>query len=211
MISERTISIGRALLTVAGITACGPPGSDEAPAVQSATQVASGPVGPVISTADDQPEAMGKPVPDEWRAHSDRAFGYTLLVHPGFVASPQDVDRLRAFTPSPVASTFFMNPTMAAGDLAGIEPPDLEVRVYSASKTDSLESWLTRAGFAYGNTGTRVKPQRVGDLNGVHVCESTLIAPGCSTYVLHGERVYQLTAISQEGEAMAATFRAVAP
>jgi len=165
----------------------------------------------VAAAIESQPEPVTTPAPDGWLDHVDPAFGYTLLVPPGFVARPQDVDRLRMFTPTPVASTFFMNPTMAAGDLAGIEPPDLEVRIYSAGKTDSLESWLTRAGFAYGSSGTHVEPQRVGDLHGVQVCQSTMIAPGCSIYVLHGERVYQLTAISREGEAMAATFRVVAP
>jgi hypothetical protein len=44
---------------------------------------------------------------------------------------------------------------------------------------------------------------------GKSVCQSTLIAPCCSRYVLRGERAYLLTAMSAEGEATAETVRLV--
>jgi hypothetical protein len=99
-----------------------------------------------------------------------------------------------------------MNPTMAAGDLAGIEPPDLEVRVYQAGGVDSLKNWLVSVGFASADGGAVVQPYQTASISGLKVCQSTMIAPGCSVYVLRNGRVYQLTPLSREGEAMIKTF-----
>ncbi len=136
----------------------------------------------------------------------DPTYGFSIGYPNGFVVQPQDVSKLAHFTPTPVASIFFMSPTMARGDLAGIEPPDLEVRVYQVGTVDSLKSWLVSVGFASGDSGAVAKPYRNANVNGLEVCQSTMIAPGCSIYVLHDSRVYQLTAISREGEAMIDTF-----
>jgi hypothetical protein len=99
-----------------------------------------------------------------------------------------------------------MNPTMAAGALAGIEPPDLEVRVYQTGTTDSLQSWLASVGLASVDSGAAIQPYRNASVSGLRVCQSTMIAPGCSVYVLHNSRVYQLTPISREGKTMIETF-----
>jgi hypothetical protein len=99
-----------------------------------------------------------------------------------------------------------MNPIMAAGALAGIEPPDLEVRVYQAGAVDSLSSWLVSVGFAAVGSGAVVQSYRTASVSGLQVCQSTMIAPGCAVYILHSHRVYQLTSISREGEAMGETF-----
>ena len=93
---------------------------------------------------------------------------------------------------------------MAKGALAGIEPPDMELRVYQAGTVNSLKSWLTSVGFL--NSGSAAQPYRNTNVSGVKLCQSTLIAPGCFVYVLHDGRVYQLTPISREGEAMLETF-----
>jgi hypothetical protein len=95
-----------------------------------------------------------------------------------------------------------MNPTMAAGALAGIEPPDLDVRVYQVGPVDSLKDWLVSVGFVSRGGGAQMQPYRAGAVTGLKVCESTMIFPGCSVYILRGRRVYQLTAGSVEGEAM---------
>jgi hypothetical protein len=144
--------------------------------------------------------------PAGWTAYVDPTHGFRINYPNGFVVQPQDISKLAHFTPTPVASIFFMNPTMAAGDLAGIEPPDLEVRVYQAGAVDSLESWLVSVGFASASSGVFVRPYRNASVSGLKVCQSTLIAPSCAVYVLHSGRVYQLTPISLEGEAMIETF-----
>lgn len=145
-------------------------------------------------------------LPANWSTYTDPAYGFSIAYPRGFVLQPQDVSKLARFTPAPLASIFFMNPTMAAGGLAGIEPPDLEVRVYRAEAVDSLKSWLVSVGFASPESRTAAWPLRTTSLKGLQVCQSTMIAPGCSFYVIHSDRVYQLTAISREGEAMIDTF-----
>jgi hypothetical protein len=154
-----------------------------------------------------QPPSPGLPVAAAgWTAYVDPTYGFSISYPSGFVVQPQDVSKLAQFTPTPVASIFFMNPTMATGALAGIEPPDLEVRVYQAGAVDSLKSWLVSVGFAAVDSGAIVQPYRHASVSGLKVCQSTMIAPGCSVYVLRSGRVYQLTPISREGEAMIETF-----
>lgn len=155
--------------------------------------------------ADPRPETGVLDQPQEnWSTYADPTYGFRIDFPKDFVVQPQDVSKLAGFTPTPLASIFFMNPTMAAGDLAGIEPPDLEARVYRAEAADSLRSWLVSVGFAASDTVAR--PIRNAGVSGLEVCQSTMISPGCSVYVLHNALVYQLTPISLEGEAMLKTF-----
>ena len=132
-----------------------------------------------------QTPSPGLSVPPAGRtAYVDPTYGFIISYPNGFVVQPQDVSKLAQFTPTPVASIFFMNPTMAAGDLAGVEPPDLEVRVYQAGAVDSLKSWLVSVGFASVDSGAVAQPYRNASVSGLKVCQSTMIAPGCSVYVL---------------------------
>ena len=152
-----------------------------------------------------QAPSSRRPGPSKgWMNYIERTYGFSIGYPKVFVVQPQDVSKLTQFTPTPVASIFFMNPTMAKGALAGIEPPDLELRVYQARAVNSLKSWLTSVGLL--NDGTISQPYRNANVSGLKVCQSTLIAPGCSVYVLHDSRVYQLTPSSREGEAMLETF-----
>lgn len=156
--------------------------------------------------ADDLTPGPGSPVlPASWSTYTDPAYGFSIGYPKDFVVRSQDVSKFARFRPAPLASLFFMNPTMAAGGLAGIEPPDLEVRVYRA-EADSLESWLVSVGFASAESIAAAQPSRNAGVSGLRVCQTTMIAPGCSVYLLHGGRVYQLTPISLEGEAMIETF-----
>jgi hypothetical protein len=146
------------------------------------------------------------PTSDCSTLYVDPTYGFSLRYPQGFVVQSQDVTKFAQFTPTPVASIFFMNPTMAAGGLAGIEPPDLDVRVYDVGAVESLQRWLVARGFASADNGATLRPYQTGSVSGLKVCQLTLLAPGCSVYVLHSGRVYQLTPISQEGEVMIETF-----
>lgn len=160
-----------------------------------------------MATGPAKQRSPASPVPPpDWSTYTDPAHGFSIRHPKDFVIRPQDVSKLSRFTPAPLASIFFMNPTMAAGNLAGIEPPDLEVRIYRAEAAGSLESWLISAGFASEETVTAARSFRNASVTGLQVCQSTMIAPGCSIYALRGGRVYQLTPISLEGEAMIETF-----
>ena len=102
----------------------------------------------------DKSQEPNPPVPSESRiTYIDRTYGFSIDYPNGFVVRAQDVSKLAQFTPTPVTSIFFMNPTMARGDLAGIEPPDLEVRVYQVGGGSSLENWLVSVGFVSANSG----------------------------------------------------------
>ena len=157
-------------------------------------------------TGDETPGPEAPVAPEGWSTYADPTYGFTIGYPKGFVVRQQDVSKLSQFTPTPLVSTFFMNPTMAAGELAGVEPPDLEVRVYRAQAADSLKTWLVSVGFATSDTIAAAKPFRNAGVSGLEVCHSTMAAPGCSVYVLYNGRVYQLTPISKEGEAMIQTF-----
>ena len=139
-----------------------------------------------------------------WKEYVDQISAFSIRYPNDFVIQTQDVSKLTQFNPTPVASIFFMNPTMAGGALAGIEPPDLEVRVYQAVGADSLKNWLESVGFI--GSGTPVQTYRNTSIYGMKVCQSTMIAPGCSIYALRKGRVYQLTPMSLDGEAMIETF-----
>jgi hypothetical protein len=68
----------------------------------------------------------------------------------------------------------------------------------------SLAEWLTAVGFA--SKGAELHSYHTGEVGGVKLCHTTLLAPGCSVYVLHDGCVYQLTPGSREGERMIETF-----
>jgi len=158
---------------------------------------------PVLSLA---AEPDPRPVPTDSTIFADHDYRFRLVRPPRFTVRRRTSTELHDFSPAPAAAVFFMNPNMASGDLAGIEPPDLEVRVYRAQGRGSLKSWLAQNDVAYGDTGVRVSAYREGSVNGLEVCQSTLIAPGCSVYVRDGDRVYQLRAATRDGERMLATF-----
>ena len=120
----------------------------------------------------------------------------------GFLVVPQRTATLAAFDPAPMASVFFARPIEGTG--TPMEPPDLEVRVFDVGAGVPLEAWLARVGIT--SAGTTVEPCRSAGASGLKVCQTTLVFPGCSCFFLRGARVYQTTAASQEGEAMAESF-----
>ena len=142
--------------------------------------------------------------------YRDPSYGFTVTVPGDFVVRAQDVATL-PFTPRPLASVFVMNPVMARGQLAGKEPPDLEVRVYDAGAATSLEAWLEAARFASAEALSAATPQAINGLHGLRICRQDLLAPGCATFLMQGARIYQLTAVSAEGERMIDSFALVAP
>ena len=153
--------------------------------------------------------AQSKELPvlrSDWSVYIDPTYHFSVSYPQGFVVRTQDVPKQSEVTPRLVAAIIFMNPTMATGALAGREPPDLDVRIFESAKQDSLKAWLMSVGFASAEDEPSIQPYRNAAVSGLRVCHSTLVAPGCSIYVLHERFVYQLTTISREGEAMLETF-----
>ena len=110
---------------------------------------------------------------------------------------------------STLTSILFMNPTMAAGDLATIEPADLQLRIYNKQMNISLPEWLNKTGLAGEGSGVDVQPYRNAYVQGLKVCHSTMIAPGCAIYISADVYVYELVASSLEGEKMIDTFKSL--
>ena len=150
--------------------------------------------------------AIGEVLADDVALYLDRKLGFSIAYPTGFVVSAQDPSRFGAFTPTPIAAIYFMNPTMARSAFAGVEPPDLEVRLYEAGTAGSLAEWLQSTRLASADSIALAQPYHSADVNSLRICRSPMIAPACSVFVLHRGRVYQLTAISIEGETMIKTF-----
>ena len=150
--------------------------------------------------------AMRQNAAEARMSYVDSAHRFTIKYPNGFVVEHKDVSKIAPFSPKPLSSIFFMNPTMASGDLSGIEPPDLEIRVYEAKEGYSLEGWLDSVASALVEREADTRPYKNGNVSGLQICRRTMIAPGCSVYVLGRGRVYQLTPSSVEGELMISTF-----
>jgi len=138
--------------------------------------------------------------------HSYADSTYTFRVqYPGdFVFRTQSAEKVGQLTPRPTASFIFMNPVTAASDLGELEPADLEIRVYEVGQIASLENWLTSNTLL--SAGDTVQPFQAANVSGVEVCASTMLAPGCSYFVLGRDKIYQLTPATQEGDAIIDTF-----
>jgi uncharacterized protein YceK len=137
---------------------------------------------------------------------SDSTYGFTL-VHPAdFVVFTATAEQLAQAVPTPVAGYRFMNPQTAASDIVDLEPADLEVRLYAAPAGVSLEQWLMQNGLLPADGSAPATPFQVGSVQGVEVCSSTMLAPGCFYFVLDGSWIYQLTPATPEGESMLQSF-----
>jgi hypothetical protein len=74
------------------------------------------------------------------------------------------------------------------------------------AQASSLEEWLRSNGLLPVDNTLALEAFQAANVSGVEVCASTMIAPGCSYFVMGNGFIYQLTAATLEGEAMAQTF-----
>jgi hypothetical protein len=140
--------------------------------------------------------------------YTDSVYQFSVGYPADFVFRPQPADKLASLEPMPDAAFIFMNPETAASDVADLEPADLEIRVYGVAEDATLneESWLTSNGLLPADGTVPLKPFQTANVSGVELCASTMIAPGCSYFVMGSGWVYQLTPATVEGEAMVQTF-----
>ncbi len=151
-------------------------------------------------------EEGGQPQPGTMITYTDSTYKFSLSYPADFVFRAQTAEKLARLKPTPTASFIIMNPVTASSDIVDLEPADLEIRVYGAGQIASLESWLTSNGLLPANGTVPVKPFQTANISGVEVCASTMIAPGCSYFVLGSGWIYQLTPATVEGETMVDTF-----
>jgi hypothetical protein len=147
-----------------------------------------------------------QPQPGELVVYADSTFKFSVSYPADFVFRAQPMEKLANLKPKPEAAFIIMNPVTASSDIVDLEPADLEIRVYGVGQITSLESWLTSDGLLPVDGSVPLRPFHTAHISGVEVCASTLIAPGCSYFVLGKGWVYQLTPATLEGEAMIDTF-----
>jgi hypothetical protein len=181
----------------------------------SATELAAQPTGqsePGAGAASGGPQAQpdaqsGQPQSGTMLVYTDSTYKFSVGYPAGFVFRTLPAEKLAQLEPRPAASFIFINPTAASSDVADLEPADLEIRVYAAGQITSLESWLTSNGLLPADGSVPPKPFQTANVSGVQVCASTMIAPGCSYFVLGKGWIYQLTPAAVEGETMVHTFK----
>lgn len=156
-----------------------------------------------------EPEAPNGQPQSDMKVYTDSTYKFSVSYPANFVFRTQPAEKLAQLMPTPAASFIFINPTAASSDVADLEPADLEIRVYPPGQTTSLDNWLTSNGLLPADGSIPVKPFQATNVSGVEVCASTMIAPGCSYFVLGGGRVYQMTPASLEGESMSKTFKLI--
>jgi hypothetical protein len=137
---------------------------------------------------------------------ADSTYKFSVNYPDNFVLRTLPADRLSELTPRPDGAFIFMNPVTAASDLGDLEPADLEIRVYSAAQAPSLEEWLTSNGLLSAEGNLPPEQFQAANVTGIEVCASTMIAPGCSYFVMGNGFIYQLTPATLEGDVMAQTF-----
>jgi hypothetical protein len=137
---------------------------------------------------------------------TDSTYQFSVNYPDNFVLRTQPAENLSQLTPRPDAAFIFMNPETAASDLGDLEPADLEIRVYGMAQAPSLEEWLRSNGLLSVDSVLPLTAFQAANVSGVEVCASTMIAPGCSYFVMGNGFIYQLTPATLEGEAMAPTF-----
>lgn len=129
------------------------------------------------------------------------------VAHPAdFVIREQPADKLAQLTPTPVASFTFMNPVLARSQNVELELADLEIRVFNAGPTATLENRIKSIGVVPEDSIRPLTPFVTSKITGVEVCASSMIFPACSYFFTGSDWVYQLIPVTLEGEAMLDTF-----
>jgi hypothetical protein len=144
--------------------------------------------------------------PAGWLMYISDAYGFSVMYPSNFVVGSPNAEVLQGLIPPPSAAVYFMDPNTAASALAGTDAPDLEVRIFESGPVASLDQWLASSGAVVPGDGKTTAPYQGSFVSGLEVCESTMLAPGCSLFIAGQNRVYQLRYLTQPGEAMAASF-----
>ena len=166
------------------------------------------PPGAAEITDDPQAAPPGGSVQNEGRwgpplnySNSDYKFGLTYPA--GFAILSPKPGVLYQLPLNATASFAFMNPETAASDALEYEIGDLEISVYQADPALTLEDWLQPTGFLEGMSQ---QPFQTANVSGIQVCQTSMMAPGCTFFVKGTGWIYQLTPATLEGEAAFRSF-----
>jgi hypothetical protein len=138
--------------------------------------------------------------------YGDSLYGFSLAYPSDYLFETLSAEQLRQFTPIPTAAFTIMNPVTAASDVVDLEPADLQIFVFSVQEVGSLDNLLTMLLLGAADDTTQFDTSHV---SGVEVCDSPMLAPGCSYFVTTGKWIFRLIPATLEGEAMKETFRLI--
>lgn len=136
--------------------------------------------------------------------YKNEAYKFSVSYPAGFAVRMLSAPELAKLTPAPSASFTFMNPVSAASDIADIELPDLEIRVYDSGTVDSLEIWLRSMGLLAADS--TIQPFETPRVRGLRVCGATMIFPNCTEFARGDRVVYQFRIGNLDGEQIVNTF-----
>ncbi|GKS70351.1 hypothetical protein W03_23550 [Nitrosomonas sp. PY1] len=161
----------------------------------------------IPGTAEQQSHAPGHMDTQNWISYVDPKKQFRLSYPGDFIARERNSRELLKFTPVPEHAVYFMNPHTASGQLSGIEPADLELKVYRMIHSHlSLKDWLRNSSLSPEMDGDVIKNFQTKHINGLEVCGATMVFPGCSIYILHTRFIFQLTPGSRAGQIMIESF-----
>ena len=151
-------------------------------------------------------EEGGQSQMGELVTYSASTYKFSVSYPADFIFQAQPAEKLANLKPRPETAFTIMNPVTASSDIVELEPADLEIRVYRSEQITSLENWLNSNGLLPAGGTIPIEPFQTAHVSGVEVCASTLIAPGCSYFILGSGWIYQLTPTTVDGETMIETF-----
>ena len=138
--------------------------------------------------------------------HTDRTYGFTVKYYPKEYVLLTDGPIQTATQPPAVQRVRFQRKDIAAGQVAGYEPPGLTVSVFERSPERLLHEWLDSAGLL--PPGSEISPVRLtGVKEGLRVTLRQQPAPNEFVYFATDQYVYGLIPFGAQGGKMLRSFR----
>ena len=182
------------LLIITALTACqSDPGS-----LAPSSSEGEGPEDPDINDVDLPPVT-------DWTVHTEESYGFSVAIPPEYGLKPLTEADLNGLEPMPSAGMIILRSEFLPESPSPLVTPDLEIRVHESGSSASLAAWLSANGFEEG--WREPEPFETDHVSGDILCLTTMIAPGCSYFVLGDGWVYQLIPASLEGESIIDTFK----
>ncbi len=138
--------------------------------------------------------------------YSDSTYKFEVQYPSNFTFRTMTSAQLAAIYPQPANGFVVLSPMKVSSDIAALEPPDLDIRVYPAAGVTSLDKFVPTISVPGGMLPTEPYTTDRGT-SGLRACTRLMVAPNCSYLFLSNGFIYQLTPSSQEGEQMAKTFQ----
>jgi hypothetical protein len=138
--------------------------------------------------------------------YTDRAYGFTVKYFPKEYVLITDGPFQTATQPPAVQRVRLQRKDIAAGQVAGSEPPGLTISVFERSPERLLHEWLDSSGLL--PPGSEISPVRLtGVKEGLRVIFRQQPAPNEFVYLTNDQYVYGLVPYGAKGGKMLRSFR----